>query len=139
MTNAMDMSLAAEKYRDCGLAPIPLYPRSKRPMQNDWPNLVTDDSTEWPGNIGVKCGAPSSGVVDLDLDCAEARLLAPLVMPPTAACFGRASALSSHRLYQCEPPPEATRQWVGDNGMILEVRSTGGQTMFPRPSTRAVS
>jgi hypothetical protein len=121
----------ARTYRERGLAPIPLRPRSKVPIQNDWPRLVTDERTQFPGNIGVKDGAPSSNVVDLDLDCGEARLLAPRVMPETEACFGRASAPCAHWLYRSDPAPEATMQWIGDNGMILEVRSTGGQTMFP--------
>jgi hypothetical protein len=141
-SSAGDMRREARAYREAGLAPIPLHPRSKVPIHSDWPNLVTDDLTEFPGNIGIKCGAPSSGLVDLDLDCDEARLLAPAVMPPTEPCFGRRGAPCSHWLYICRPPPEATRQWLTkDDGMILEVRSTGGQTMFPpsvHPSGEAV-
>jgi P4 family phage/plasmid primase-like protien len=125
------MRLVAQTYRKRGLATIPLRPGSKAPIHDGWPELVTDDSTPFPGNIGVKCGSPSGGMVDLDLDCDEARLLAPAVMPETGACFGRSSAPCAHWLYRCDPSPEATKKWTGDNGVILEVRSDGGQTMFP--------
>jgi putative DNA primase/helicase len=129
--SVVDMRLVAQTYRKRGMAPIPLRAGTKVPTHDGWPELVTDDSTPFPGNIGVKCGSPSGGMVDLDLDCEEARLLAPAVMPETGACFGRPSAPCLHWLYRCDPPPEACRKWRGDNGVILEVRSDGGQTMFP--------
>jgi hypothetical protein len=129
---AADMRLVAKTYRDCKLTPIPLRSGSKIPIHDDWQNLVTDENTPFPGNIGIRCGAPSNGMTDLDLDCEEARLLAGAVMPPTVACFGRASAPCSHWLYTCDPPPEGTHQWINDKReMILEIRSTGVQTMFP--------
>src|SRR5260370_11419702 len=103
-----DMRLATKAYRDRGWAPIPLKPNGKAPVAKNWTQLVVDDRTAWPGNIGVRLGEPSSGLVDLDLDCDEARLLAPAVLPPTGAIFGRPSAPASHWLYNCsESAPNA--------------------------------
>ena len=91
----------------------------------------------------MRLGEPSSGlVVDLDLDSDEARLLAPAVLPPTGAIFGRPSAPASHWLYNCgESAPNAASSaarfapGIGDPNQkskpLLEMRSTGGQTMFP--------
>ena len=50
-------------------------------------------------NIGVQFGSVSNGLCDIDLDCAEARMLAPLFLPATEAVFGRASSPGSHWLY----------------------------------------
>jgi putative DNA primase/helicase len=133
--SATDLRLVAKAYRDRRWDPVPLRHRSKAPIHNNWPVLVADDRTAYPGNIGVKLGEASGGLVDADLDCQEARLLAPAVLPATGSIFGRAGAPGSHRLYQCVPPPSSkvftdaadrTRKT-----MLVEVRSSGGQTMFP--------
>ncbi len=137
-----DIRLMAKVYRDRGWAPIPLKPRAKNPIARDWTKQVTDDNTQWPGNIGVRLGMPSGGLVDLDLDCEEARLLAPAVLPPTGAVFGRPGAPGSHWLYDCggaAPDTASTGSRFAAGSAdpkqkqkpLLELRSTGGETMFP--------
>jgi bifunctional DNA primase/polymerase-like protein len=130
-----DMRLAAKAYRDRGWSPIPLKRNSKAPIARNWTRLVVGDKTEWPGNIGVRLGEPSSGLVDLDLDCDEARLLAPAVLPPTGAVFGRPGAPQSHWLYDCgESAPTSASTGArfapgfgeAKDKPLLEVRSTGG-------------
>lgn len=119
---------------------IPLPPRSKKPIGDEWQNwrltadeidLAFDDSQ----NIGVLLGAPSDGLVDVDLDCAAAMALARVFLPPTPATFGRTSRRASHWLYRCDPPPPATRKLQyavgGKRATLVEVRSTGSQTVFP--------
>ena len=68
--------------------------------------------------------------MDIDLDCPEARQLADVFLPRTDSVFGRRSNPKSHRLYIsdiCE-----TSQFKTPNGkMIVEVRFTGAQTIFP--------
>jgi hypothetical protein len=138
-----DIRLIAKAYRERGWRPIPLHPRSKVAVAKNWAQQVTDDKTHWPGNVGIVLGKASGGLVDLDLDCEEARILAAAVLPPTGLRFGRPGAPGSHRLYDCglSAPGKATTgarfaPKFGDDPKIkdkplLEVRSTGGQTMCP--------
>ena len=126
------MSAAAAKaYRLRGWAPLPFSRGCKGPTYSGWQDFVADDNTVFNGcNIGNLLGAKSAGLIDCDLDCPEACALAADVLPPTNAIFGRASKPRSHWLYQCDPTP-ATRQFQFDKSMIVELRSTGVQTMFP--------
>jgi putative DNA primase/helicase len=137
-----DMRLVAKAYRDLGWVPIPLRVRSKAPIAPKWTQQVVDDKTEWPGNIGVRLGAPSAGLVDVDLDCEEARSLAPVILPRTGTVFGRPGAQGSHWLYDCgasapDAASTAARFSAGTGDKkekqkpLLQLRSTGGQTMFP--------
>lgn len=119
-----------------GWSPIPVAYQTKKPIPKNWPELrVTSETAERYFNrerlnIGVLLGQASNGLVDMDLDCMEALLLAPYILPATC-CFGRKSKPRSHWLYQCLPPP-LTEQFVADdNSMLLELRSTGTQTVFP--------
>jgi putative DNA primase/helicase len=125
---------------------VPLPFKAKRPIDDGWQNRVigqtnvSDFFNGEPMNIGVVLGSTSGGLVDIDLDCAEAIVIAPAVLPPTKAIFGRASARSSHRLYY-HPTLEvkldqATLPFKDpfNNGMMLEVRvggNRGAQTVFP--------
>ena len=52
------------------------------------------------GNVALRVGRDSGGIVDSDLDCIEALVLADKYLPPTAAIFGRPSKPRSHRLYR---------------------------------------
>lgn len=81
--------------------------------------------------IGVVLGRASGGLVDVDLDCAEAR--EPeclLLLPPTEAIFGRPSAGVTHALYEVEDA-QPTVQLRLPSGKVVELRGEGGQTMFP--------
>ena len=133
---------AARKYSRRGWSPIPVLHRSKRPFNEDWPSLriaeeaVATHFTE-NQNVGVLLGEPSGWLVDVDLDCDEAVELAPEFLPPTGAIFGRPSRTRSHWLYTS--PGLASRSYpapnaAGQSEMVVEIRSTGLQTVFP-PST----
>ena len=138
--NTLDsVRAAAMRYQDHGWSPIGYATRTKSPTDKGWNKKTkVDVASEFIGNrtnIGVLLGAPSSNLVDVDLDCPEARRLAHRFLPVTHARFGRPSNPDSHWLYVAET--KATRQWSrgqgGDGGkaMVVELRSTGGQTMFP--------
>jgi hypothetical protein len=134
------MAPAAQEYRARGWAPLPLPERGKSPEKSvgkGWQGFTATDDTPFPGNLGVLLGKPSNGLTDIDLDCAETVALADELLPPTPAMFGRKSKPRSHRLFVCDPCPEATIQFQDiakgndDKNMLVEIRSTGGQTMFP--------
>ena len=93
-------STAALEYLDRGWAPIPVRPRAKKPYDDGWPDLrvTVNDVPQHFGhddNVGVLLGEPSAGLIDVDLDCAEALALAPAFLLATKAVFGRKSKRGS--------------------------------------------
>lgn len=94
---------------------------------NDLPRHF--NGTSRAGNIGILLGEPSGHLVDVDLDCPEAIEMADQFLPPTHVVTGRPSAPGSHRWYVA--PGVKTKQYRDPvtNGMMLELRSTGGQTL----------
>jgi len=81
------------------------------------------------GNIGVLLGDPSGGLVDVDLDCAEAIELAEQFLPPTDAVTGRPSRPGSHRWYIAAGAATVQHKDPATREMIVELRSTGAQTL----------
>ena len=79
-------------------------------------------------NIGVLLGEASGDLVDLDLDCYEAVHMASSLLPPTDAVFGGASKRRSHWLYTSPIAKRIEYADPADGEMLLELRSTGGQT-----------
>jgi hypothetical protein len=94
----------ATEYIDRGWSPIPIKHRAKGPVLNSWPALrltretVADYFNGQPMNVGVILGPASQGLTDVDLDCELAVTLAPQVLRPTSAIFGRPSRPASHWL-----------------------------------------
>lgn len=125
----------AEEYLEMGWAPIPVPYREKGPRIRDWPKLriqadhVDKYFRDSQMNIGVLLGEPSGGLVDVDLDCPEALVLAPKFLPSTRT-FGRNTKPRSHWLYRCYGA-KTTQFKSPDGAMLLELRSTGHQTVFP--------
>lgn len=74
-----ELGRAALDYVSMGLAVVPLRPRSKEPATahglRDWtddPDSVREVWGAHPDlNVGIVCGAPSGGLVAIDLDCHE--------------------------------------------------------------------
>jgi hypothetical protein len=135
------------EYVACGFAPIPVPYKKKNPGFEGWQNLrVTAENVEGffskrRLNIGVLLGEPSGGLVDVDLDCDEAVAVAPFFLPPTRT-FGRSGRKKSHYLYRnalacpklklidpTAPPP--TSVGPTKRTTLVELRSTGQQTIFP--------
>ena len=126
-----------EKYLSYGWVPINV--KGKKATRPGWQHSTSDDArqvTNWTG-IGILLGEPSGGLMDIDLDCEEARCLAPAYLPPTAT-FGRDSNKRSHWLYavngdtssvQFKWPESASNE--GGKPHILEFRGSNAQTVFP--------
>jgi Bifunctional DNA primase/polymerase, N-terminal len=136
----------ANGYIARGWNPVPVAWRTKRPIGDDWQSRKIDasnvtqyfDGTQL--NVGVQLGPSSAGLTDVDLDCLEAVAIAPYVLPPTAARFGRVSRRDSHRLYITDlatKTENAVFQFRHPNTgeMLCELRVGGGgkgaQTVFP--------
>lgn len=126
---------AAEEYLGRGWSPIPVPRGDKAPRVKDWPKYVCDPSaihtTFAASNVGVLLGERSGGLVDIDLDCPEAERLATEVLPATRAVFGRKSKPASHFLHVVDPVPKTKKFTDGNGNMLVELRSTACQTMFP--------
>src|SRR5262249_54697879 len=137
-----DVRTAAEFYRRQDRLPLPI-PRSgdcKGVKIEGWQNLrpgLEDLDQLFPAgqvlNIGLILGKPSSGLVDIDLDCQEAIAAAPTFLPETGWRSGRTSKPESHWWYVvADPPDKASQEFKDlDGTMLLELRSTGGQTVVP--------
>lgn len=130
-----DVRKAARRYCKKGFATVPAPPGQKTPTIRKWPELRisqgdVDDYFESDSNIGILLGEPSGGLVDIDLDCREARKLAPIFLPSTGLISGRKSAPKSHWWFVSDGAQ--TQKFQDVNGsMLVELRSTGGQTIVP--------
>ena len=118
-----------------GWQPLPIPFRSKNPNFPNWQFQKTNHENELrqyfngkPQNIGILLGEPSNDLVDIDLDQKWSVQLAPYFLPDTKAIFGRKSKRRSHFLYYC---PEAKTEKFQFSEMIVELRSTAMQTVFP--------
>jgi hypothetical protein len=135
-----------------GWNPVPVAYRSKKPIGSEWQRRVIDHSNVeqfFNGadlNIGAMMGTTSKGLTDVDLDCAEAIAIAPYILAPTQAIFGRASKRFSHYLFYTGlaqiietaviefNDPRAKKQKRTD-GRLVELRigghGLGAQTVMP--------
>lgn len=141
---------AARGYLARNWQPVPLPLRRKKPNGMGWQRRQSTPD-ELPAlfpkasmNIGILLGELSGWLVDIDLDCPEARRLAPHFLPSTAT-FGRPGNPRSHYFYYS--PGTVTQQYRDPRpkdlgGMVIERRSTGAQTVFPpslHPSGEPIS
>lgn len=76
-------------------------------------------------------GEPSNDLMDVDLDCQQAAVIAPLYLPTTDAMFGRAAKPSSHALYYVTGGTKTVQFEDKKGEMLIELRGTGAQTVFP--------
>lgn len=130
----------AGKYVARGWRVVPIPPKTKAPRVDGWERLrILEPELHKHfrpnNNIGVLNGEPSGWLVDVDLDHPVARQLADRYLPATCSEFGRPSSPRSHRLYRVAGPVETQQRRLpkvdGKAQMIVELRSTGSQTVFP--------
>jgi len=147
MTNPTVLDIARD-YVSRGWKVVPVPERGKNPNRPGWQTLdlaldelpaVFKQNGTRP-NIGVLQGKPSGNLADVDLDTAAACTLGALLLPKTGAVFGRVGKPRSHYLYHAadgmEPKTaEYTRPGAkkadGAKAMLVELRGTGAQTIFP--------
>lgn len=144
--------LIPKEYAERGWVPLPVHSpdstlRTDGKIKNStgkevigaWKNIKTPEEglamfPNKPCNIGVKLGSVSGGLVDIDLDCEEANILAHSFLPQTELIFGRQSTPSSHWLYTSEGAKNIRfTDPLADSSsaMLLELRGDGLQTVFP--------
>ncbi|MFL5268837.1 MAG: bifunctional DNA primase/polymerase [Stellaceae bacterium] len=132
---------AARDYVRRGWRVVPIPTALKRPIADGWPDLIIgfNDLARYFGadqNIGIRLGAASGELVDIDLDCPEAIALADVYLPVTKAKFGRKSKPCSHWLYVAPGAIKETFADPIDGDMLVELRADGQagkahQTIFP--------
>jgi len=112
---------------------LELKPQSKIPVATDWPNKgeAADIALSRNHNLGIVLGA-SSGLLDVDLDCMEAKALADVILPEPVATFDRGSTDSGHYLYQTTSFG-VRKSFTSDKSRttLVELRGDGAQTMIP--------
>src|SRR5262249_51817258 len=126
----------AQHYLGRGWACVPVPRGKKAPTIKEWQKLrlTGADVARYfspEGNIGLLLGDPSGGLVDIDLDAPEALQLADDFLPPTLRVHGRSGKPRSHRWYVVTGPAKTERFRDLDGPSLLELRSTGGQTLTP--------
>lgn len=124
---------AARQLIQRGRRVIPIPLGAKAPALANWTDLrLTEADCEQyftePCNLGLILGEPSGWVVDIDLDTDEAMRAAPYFFPPTFT-YGRDSRPGSHLLFICKGAK--TQKYKFQDTMLLEVRSTGTQSLIP--------
>lgn len=140
-SNTLDYALM---YLERGWSVVPAPPRSKNPgdaVGKGWQKLrlAKDELPKFfsnGNNIGLLLGEPSSWLCDIDLDCQEAVALAPEFLPQTNRKSSRGSTPFSHWWYYSKDTvtkkfEDPMLQGSDGRAMILELRSTGSQTLVP--------
>ncbi len=127
---------AATAYTRRGWRVLPVGYRSKKITARGWQRwrLELEELPErfaGRSNLGVLLGEPSGWLVDIDLDHPRAVELADAYLPATGAVFGRSGRPRSHRLYVVTAPVATKKHRSQSAGMLVELRSTGAQTIFP--------
>ncbi len=123
-------------YLKAGWSLVPIPPGKKAPSIKDWPNSQISEADliehcAGGGNLGVILGERSGNLVDMDVDAPEALPVAFLFLPETGRVHGRAGKPGSHWWYRCTPLPKTTRYQDLDGQCLVELRSTGSQTVIP--------
>lgn len=128
---------AARTYIERGYAPIVVAAGQKRPTGNNWQKqypFTGDVARVFAANtnIGILLGAPSGGIVDVDIDSQLAKRLTHL-LPMTEMVHGRDGNAGSHYWYQVDGTVPPTTQFKNPvtGEMLIELRSTGAQTVVP--------
>ena len=126
----------ARKYIDWGWCLVPIPSKEKAPRIAKWQQLRLKKSDvgvyfDNDSNIGVLLGEASKNLVDIDLDCEQAIFLAPTFLPHTRKVHGRKSKRGSHHWYRTEYSPKPEKFSDVDGTCLVEIRSTGQQTVLP--------
>lgn len=123
----------ANWYLSQGAQPVPIPPGSKAPVHEGWQKRQFQPhelpATFTGQNVGLRLGEPSGGLADVDLDSQQAVALGGTLLPPTGWVGGRPGKSRSHFFYRAAGATTRKFQDPIDSSMIVELRSTGGQTV----------
>jgi putative DNA primase/helicase len=121
------------RYWELGFDTVPVEPRSKVVKIDDWndPNRRFSDLEEYRGrNIGIRLGAVSGGLVDVDLDTPDACAVAPYLLPTTRMRMRKRGKPIAHYFYRCTGAVPTHEQWCRrdardrkDRKPVLELRA----------------
>jgi hypothetical protein len=136
MTKKLMLLDAARLYKRRGWSVVPVPAGEKAPRLKKWQELrlTEPELAEYfnkNDNIGLLLGEPSKNLVDIDLDCDEAIELAPDFLPRTRRIHGRKSKRHSHWYYYSLVPMKPKKFCDLDGKCLVEIRSTGQQTIIP--------
>lgn len=127
-----DVASAARAYLKRGWAIVPLRAGEKGTDAPGWVDLVFKASDLEPGgNLGVKTGEKSGGLVDVDLDSLDAVRVAPRLLPATGLVHGRPGKPLSHWWYRCSAQKRTVKWKDVDDSSIVEIRADAAQTAVP--------
>jgi hypothetical protein len=129
MDNVLDY---ARRYISRGWSVVPVERGGKGCKLEGWQNLhiqsqEVDEYFESDSNIGILLGEPSGNLTDVDLDSAEAEKVGAGLLPDTLT--GGRENRPRHHLYIVSEGIRNTEYKDLDGGMIIEIRSTGKQTV----------
>ena len=111
---------------------VPLAKQGKRPLTEDWLNngkSFAEVAAEGK-NVGIILGE-KSGLIDVDLDCIEAKALADIILPDPFAAFDRGTTDSGHYLYKAITTGPRKSFTSAEKLTLVELRGDGSQTMIP--------
>jgi hypothetical protein len=115
-----------------GWSLVPIPRGEKGPRLSNWQHTAFSESDfKDSDNIGVKLGDPSGGLIDIDLDCKQAVEIAATLLPKTQRIHGRPNKRRSHYWYTVVGQIKSEGFKDIDGSMLVEIRSTGGQTVLP--------
>lgn len=127
-----DTRFLVQRYISEGWSVLPIPSGKKAPEVKDWvTRTFTVEDFQGDDNIGIRLGEPSGHLVDVDLDCPEAVKAAPEIMLATARRHGRPAVGVTHYWYVAKGIDKSERWMDVDNKVLVEMRSTGGQTVVP--------
>jgi len=127
-----DVRDAARQYISRGLQVVPLTKDTKEAYTQDWIRLVFKPEDFRPDdNLGIRS---VNGLVDVDCDATEVVQLAPKLLPPTGAAYGRPSKPRAHWLYRSDFPESVAYRDLSASGdqkaSLIEIR-VNHQSMAP--------
>jgi putative DNA primase/helicase len=143
-------AVAARDLIGRGYAPVPCFPRGKKPSKDGrtdlrgWERLrptLADVAALFAhpeANVGLLLGKPSADLCDVDLDVPEAIAVGAYILPTDTARTGRPGAPNSHYFFRAPglttkkyQRPYRTPEGGRKTETIVEVRGTGTQTVMP--------
>jgi putative DNA primase/helicase len=115
-------------YDNEGIKLVRLSHRTKKPVDNEWQlrTLALEDAQEWVrsgGDVGWQCGEASGWMSAVDLDCGEARRLAPRFLPETLQ-GAKGNEASSQYFYRSAKLGYKKFSELGGSGELIALKAS---------------